>query len=340
MNASVHDDLEAGLRDLFERQAGAMRVSERTFDDPPLAAVTEIAPARRPRALLAVLATAAAVLLVVGIVAVIPNRNGVFVAGQAGTPAPLQFATRQVSFAADGMVIDAGGQKYTAGGSIVDVNSDPGTHDKYTTLELIWNERGVEMRLFAYFTSDGHNWWANEVRTYNGKAAGDWIEYNGKFFSAPLGQSFTGDVDLTADDGGGHVHFSNLRLRAFLPPPECKNATAKYALDPSYERVDLPAGADGFGLGTTGLLDTASCTVVADPHAYAYDWQVADPSVVKFDTYDGSKNVLHAKLDGLDPSASVDVSRTGVGSTTLHLTARVRATGKVVATADIPVVVK
>ena len=224
------------------------------------------------RVLLAVLATAAAVLLVVGIVAALPDRKGVFVAGQPGSPAPLQFVTHQVSFVADGMVIDAGGQKFTAGGAAVDVNSDPGTRDKYTTLELIWNERGVEMRLFVYFTSDGHNWWANALRTYNGKASGDWIDYSGKFFSAPLGQAFTGtDVNLTADDGGGHLHFSNLRLQAFLPPAACKNATAKYALDAPYSRVDLPAGANGFGLGTTALLDTASCTVVTDPQAYSYD---------------------------------------------------------------------
>ena len=56
-------------------------------------------------------------------------------------------------------------------------------HDARAHLE----RGGVEMRLNIYFASDGHDWWANEIRTYNGKSPGDWIEYTGTFFRTPLG---------------------------------------------------------------------------------------------------------------------------------------------------------
>jgi hypothetical protein len=340
MSTTTHDELEAALRELFERQVEALGVNTRDWDDLPMATVSPAAAPHRSRsAMAAILATAAAVALVVGAVAIIPARSGVYVGGQPGAPAPVHFATRQVSLSADSLSIDAGGHHFTAGGSTVDVNSDPGTHDKYTTLELVWIERGVEMRLNIYFTSDGHDWWANEIRTYNGKSPGDWLEYTGTYFRSPLNTAFAGNVDLGATDSG-RVHFSNLRLQPFLPPAVCKDATTKYVLDPAYERVVLVSGADGFGLGTTALLETASCTAVTDPHAFSFDWRVGDPAVVRLETYDGNTNVLHTALLGTDPTTSADLYRKGAGSTTLHVTARERSTGKVVATTDIPVTVE
>ncbi len=340
MSSMVHDELEQGLRELFERQAEAMPMGASAWDDPPMVEVVHVAPARRARPVLAaILATAAAVALVVGLAAISPGGRGVPVAGQPGVPVPLAFHTRQVTFAADGMSIEAGGHNYSAGGSTVDVNSDPGTPNHYTTLELTWSERGVEMRLYVYFTSDGHDWWANEIRTYNGGSPGDWIEYTGAYFRAPLGRAFTGNVDLSATGGNGHIRLENLRLQAFLPPAACKAATTQYVLDPSYDHVDLVAGANGFGLGTTALLDTASCTAVTDPHAFTFDWLVANPAIVKLETYDGNTNVFHAQLVGTDPTAGVDLYREGVGSTTVRVTARIRSTGKIVATAEIPVTV-
>lgn len=336
----MHDELEGALRELFERQVEAMGVNTRAWDDPPLATASPITAPRRSRsAMTAILATAAAVALVVAVLAIIPARSGVYIGGKPGSPAAVHFATKQVSLSADNLSIDAGGHHFTAAGSTVDVNSDPGTHDKYTTLELVWTERGVEMRLNIYFTSDGHDWWANEIRTYNGKSPGDWMEYMGTYFRSPLNTAFAGDVDLGATDSEGHLHFSNLRLQPFLPPAVCKDATTRYALDPLYERVVLVKGADGFGLGTTTLLDTASCRAVTDPHAFTFDWQIADPAVVNLETYEGNTNVLHLALFGTDPTKSMDLYRKGAGSTTLHVTARQRSTGKVVATADIPVTV-
>lgn len=340
MSTTAHDDIEAVLRELFERQADSVSADARAWDDPPMASVVSLPRPRRSRSVVAtIVATAAAIALVVG-VATIGSGNGVRVAGQSGAPTPLHLATRQVSLSADDMAIQAGGRMFTAGGSTVDLNSDPGTPGKYTTIELVWTENGTEMRLNIYFTSDGHDWWANQIRTYNGSSPGDWIEYTGVFFRSPLGTAFTGNVDLAADESHGHLRFSNLRLEPFLPPAACKSATTKYVLDPSYTRVDIPNGADGFGLGSTPLLDAASCIAVADLHAYTFDWTLGKPGVVSIDTYNAtSHRTLHSSLLGADPATQIDLTRKGPGTTILHVTARQRSTGKVVAATDIPVTV-
>jgi hypothetical protein len=53
------------------------------------------------------------------------------------------------------------------------------------------------------------------MRTYDGQPSGDWLFYNGIFFSTPIGQAFHGDVDLTnaTDDrfrGELHLHGATL----------------------------------------------------------------------------------------------------------------------------------
>ncbi|HEV7527044.1 MAG TPA: hypothetical protein VGP92_18955 [Acidimicrobiia bacterium] len=338
MSPTMHDDVETQLRELFEQQASALPVTARAWDDPPLATVTTLAQPRRTRSTLAaIVGTAAAVALVVGVVALAPGR-GINVAGQPGAAVPVHFATPQVGFTADALLIDAEGRQFTSSGQVVDVHSDPGD-SKYTTLELTWRERGVEMRLYMYFASDGHDWWATELRTYNGHASGDWIMYHSPstYFRSPLGQPFAGNVDFAATDGTGHLRISNLKLQAFLPPAQCAHPTTKYALAPSYATVSMVNDATtGFGTGTTALLDTATCKAVSDPSAFTYDWKINDPAVAQFRFGAGS---LRSEATGVALSESPDLAPKGTGSTVLHATAHERSTGKVVATADIPVTV-
>lgn len=337
MSRIMHDELESQLRELFDRQADAMAVNTRAWDDPPMATVTTLATSGRPRsALAAVLATAAAVALVVGTVAVAPSR-GVHVAGQPGAAVPVHFATPQVRFDAEALSVDANGKNFTSAGSTVEVHSDPGTHNEYTTLELAWREHGVEMRLFMYFKSDGRNWWSDELRTYNGNAPGDWLYYTGTFFREPIGTAFAGNVDLSPTEGQGHLRISNLRLQPFLPPAACTHPATRYAVEVSYERIDMPKGADGFGLGTTTVLDLTTCTAVVDPHAFSFDWTIANPAVARIQT-DGDQP-LRNELLGADPTQSMNLAPISPGATTLHVVAHLRTTGQLVATADIPVTV-
>lgn len=131
---------------------------------------------------------------------------------------PVSWETRTVSLQADDFWIDVDGQRYTGRMTVLEPHSDPGWNH-YTTLELIWQEREREMRLFIYFKSDGTHWWSDEIRTYDGSKDPlrvDWIYYHGTHFKSPVGQPFTGDVQLLNNGPGdtvkGTIHFRNLRL--------------------------------------------------------------------------------------------------------------------------------
>jgi len=110
-----------------------------------------------------------------------------------------------IRFHANGLAIDAGGQRFSLDPATATVHSDPGDA-KYRTLEWTWQQNGVEMRLNLYFASDGARWWVSEVRTYDGRQRGEWLTTTGRFFERPLGSAYEGPVDLTlpvAKPGGG-----------------------------------------------------------------------------------------------------------------------------------------
>lgn len=94
----------------------------------------------------------------------------------------------------------------------------------YMTLEVVWFENDIEMRMFVYLYSDGKRWWSNEIRVYNGQAQPntEWVYFYGKFFDALVGQSFrqSGQFLLNAADpknGNSPVtlSFSNVKFGAF-----------------------------------------------------------------------------------------------------------------------------
>ena len=77
------------------------------------------------------------------------------------TPTPagasVNWQTPYAYFRADNFRIVANGKTFYANvSSPISVRSDPGS-PAYTSLEVIWQENGVEMRLFIYFNSDGQN---------------------------------------------------------------------------------------------------------------------------------------------------------------------------------------
>lgn len=132
---------------------------------------------------------------------------------------PILWETDQVSLRADGVFIYANGQEFYADTAQVNVSSDPGSND-YTTLEMIWQENNLEMRIFIYFYADGTNWWTDEIRTYDGQTPySDWIYYtSNRIIEAPLGEGVTQAVfDLEDTASGSRLYFKNLQLQAFLP---------------------------------------------------------------------------------------------------------------------------
>jgi hypothetical protein len=133
---------------------------------------------------------------------------------------PVAWKTPFVSLKADDFWIVADGQRFTGQGAEFALNSDPGNAE-YTTLEVVWMEGGVEMRLNIYFAADPTGWWSGEMRTYNAQPApnSDWLFYSGTFFASSIGAPFRGDIDLTNDATNlyrGELHMHGVVLSTTL----------------------------------------------------------------------------------------------------------------------------
>lgn len=159
--------------------------------------------------------------VLVGVGALLIAALGAGVLGVGGTsttglgsnrgPEAVDWHTEVVDFQAQEFWIDANGQRFTAQAGAVAVTSDPG-NATYRTLEAIWMEHGVEMRLNLYFAGDATSSWISEVRVYDGKPRGEWITWVGTWFKTPVGGVSTGDLDLSKP--GGSLHIGGLLLRS------------------------------------------------------------------------------------------------------------------------------
>ena len=337
------EELEARLRAVLREQAESVPVSTPSWAE---AQAVRDGSSRLLRA--PVLALGVAALVVVVLAVVLAGRSGQpervmtgpAASGEAPSPvpttttsavapAPFHVETRQVSLSADAVRIDTAGRRFVTAPPI-DVRGDPGIPDEYTSLELTWQEHGVEMRLFIYLNSDGREWWSNEIRTYNGSPQGDWITYTGEFFRRPLGTPFVGDLTVaTPDPALGRLHVANMRLEAFRRPPACDAAAGAFVLEPGTSPIVMEGFVGGYG-ASVRLLSTASCSPVADENRYRYEWETRDPSVVTVERFVVVPEVGERRAD-LKPA--------GKGRTTVHVTARDPETGAIVAETDLEVVV-
>lgn len=221
-----------------------------------------------------------------------------------------------VALHADDFRIEAAGKTFLGQTPGATLHSDPGTPNQYTTFERVWTENGVEMRLNVYFGGDGKDWWASEIRIYNGLANGDWLTSSGKRFTSTLGQAFTGDLDLTFSSAQtpGRLVMHGLRLQAFLTPDVCLNATSGYVIEVLYPTIDMTT-APNAGFGAAVRLLDANCVQVADDSAFLYLWSADNPTILSVSASGSS-----AGLKGL-----------AAGVTTLHVSAQRRSDGVVVA---------
>jgi len=92
------------------------------------------------------------------------------------------------------------------------------------TLELTWQENGVEMRLFLYFSRSGKgtaadSWFITEIRTYNGESPGHWVYYTDQKqlaqFTTAVAKEYagTGEIILTSDNMGGKIQLLNPKIK-------------------------------------------------------------------------------------------------------------------------------
>jgi len=246
------------------------------------------------------------------------------VIADSGAPADVSPATGGVDWNtpfvalhADDFRIEVAGKTFlgkTAGASL---HSDPGTPNEYTTFEREWTENGVPMSLYIYFDGNGTNWWASEISIYDGTPNGDWLASTSQAFRSPLGQAFTGDLDLTfPGPNPGRLVMQGLRLQAFITPQACLDNTSRapYVVEVLYPTIEMTTSPNT-GFGAAVRLRDANCAPVADDSAFLYVWN-ADNTAILFVSADGAS----AGLEGL-----------AIGVTTLRVTAQRRSDGVVVA---------
>jgi hypothetical protein len=207
-------ELEPALRRLFELQARAVLPLRRPFGEAPAEPRHERPDhaTRRP-VVRAVLAAAAVLATVVGIGIVATMKKE---PPRPGAP-PLEVVTPYSRLRAQEFAIEIGDRRFTSLSGRVGADTAAGdAHSQ--TLELFWSQHGVPMRWYLYFASDGRDWWATEMRTYNGQPDGEWVTFTGSFFKRPLGTAFVGDLDVSATENGftSHLSAKHLELQAFL----------------------------------------------------------------------------------------------------------------------------
>jgi hypothetical protein len=254
MTHPTSDELETELRTLFDRQQRSIQPTGREWTDVSVRKLIDSRPAQSSRRRVAIAATVlVASAAMIAIVAAVAGHGTTRRTGAAShvNENPVHWSTPQVRLDATDFSITVGGKRFIAGdrhGAFptgdgirhVLVRSDPGDA-KYQTLELTWQEHGVEMRWYIYFASDGKDWWATEMRTYNGRRNGDWVEFPAwpdqrkppptfNYFRRPLGTAFTGDIELNGLDPQtritSHLSVTGLRLQAFRNDGTAPRSTA------------------------------------------------------------------------------------------------------------------
>lgn len=189
-------------------------------------------------------------------------------AGGIARQAPIDWRTSATLLRADALTIDAGGLQFTGAADEFELNPGP-VVDGDTTVEAIWREHDLEMRINIYLHSDGVEWWSDEIRTYDGTDPGEWITHTGDFFRSPIDLPFEGDLALPG------LTLRGVFMTSFLAP-DCDGSP--YFLETLAPMVDLVASpTTGFGL--PARVRDAACNEIAPPPGATFEWSVFDPAV-------------------------------------------------------------
>ncbi len=247
-----------------------------------------------------------------------------------GTGNPVDWNTPFVTLHADDFRIEVAGKIFLGNAVDATLHSDPGTANEYTTFEREWTENGVPMRLYIYFDGNGRTgtWSASEIRIYDGSPEGDWLESTSSRFKTPLGQAFTGDLDLTLPGSNpGRLVMRGLRLQAFITPQACLDNTsgAPYVVEVLYPTIEMTTD-PGSGFGVNVRLRDSNCQPVANPSAFVFVWSVDDPTIVALSRI-------------IPDSSNVQLKGLAAGVTTLRVAAQRSSDGVVVAQATMAVTV-
>lgn len=243
--------------------------------------------------------------------------------GGAALDAAVSFETAQVSLSAESLVVHANGERFTPASPRVRVDGMRDFTNRETSMVLNWRQHDVEMRVRFFFVSDGVDWWASEVWTYDGRQDSDWLQNRGEFFRQPMGESFEGDVDI------GGLEIKDAVIEAFVVPGECVDPSGELALLSAGDvgGLDEPGNSTGVGVA---LVKTDTCAVVEDVSPYVFTVDVVDAGVV---TPQGPL-VPSRRVSGV---VGAELQIRGAGETELVVTVSARETGDVVDDLVVPV---
>lgn len=141
-------------------------------------------------------------------------------------PNPIRWDTGTVRLVADDMAIYANGKMFYVDPNSLELHSDPGS-PTYTTLEASWQEHGVEMRWYIYFSyTPGDFWKVSEMRVYNGKEDNEWIYLDTELTQTDArklevmhesGHPVTASsIIFTNEDKQAYIFLTNFQLLPFL----------------------------------------------------------------------------------------------------------------------------
>lgn len=196
---------------------------------------------------------------------------------------PVEWKTEFASIKASDFHIEIG-DKVFYGSDTMQLISDPGV-DR-TTLEAIWQEQGVEMRMFMYFQKTSNNdWEMYELRTYNGNQQGEWLYYTDSLnnsVSSMVGQSNYSNLrTFVSSSQDAKIYCKGCEINAFMPRqlPVTQHGyslEALIGLAPG-EIITVPDN-QGYGYGVNVVLRDSMGNVVADHSNLIYNWTVAHPN--------------------------------------------------------------
>lgn len=339
------DATERALAELFARQAEGVPIHTRAMPD---GAPKSRAPrSARLRPMLVGAALATAVVIAAVAVGVWRQPSGRVDPTQQSGPvvrvgAPLHAHTDRADLSVDDYLVTAGGQRFTGDGLAKSAHSDPGVATLWT-LELGWHDGDFVEGLSFNFTSDGRDWWVDEIRASPPKAnyakppgptPGD-VSFFGEYFRSPLGEPFTGDLDLVDPATGVQVHMGGIRLSVSPQRLDCTRLARPYAVRDNFNGSTIHVDVGSTIGDELQVVDTAGCVLAPQSDRAYFTYVSQDPSIAVFLPSDCTQLIRSKCERGALPT----MRGLRPGRTVISVTARDGASGAVIAVSDLSVVV-
>lgn len=259
----------------------------------------------------------------------------------------INWSTPYAALKSDNFYIRIGDKKFY-GKEPVEIHSDPGTNK--TTLEAIWNENGLEMRMFMYFQkTDNGEWEMYELRSYNGEQQGDWIYYKdslgNRVYSVPGYHNYYDKRIFVPIDGrDAEIFCDKCSINAFLkndPPITESGYNLEFLIGLPTGKIITITNQPMTGYGVAALLKNNQGEVVKDQNDFNYQWTVDNLEIIYITAgkIDYGNGKCAYDINYPCPQNHVSVSGLKPGKATINLKVSKNSDGVVVAQNSFPVLV-